>query len=191
MAGAGSASCGAGAALRGGSGARDAAAARGGTELRGGSEVRGGSDVRGGRSARGVTGGRGVAAARGGRVEGSGGRLVEPATGVRARNCLSTRSFNTQIPCTRRTPRTFRPASLPSIGRSPGACSFVWLRPGLRDPWISDAGRKMPVRTLIVNPHCCAAFHRVLTARSGTLPPWKRQAGATIRQYLPKSFPIR
>ena len=32
-----------------------------------------------------------------------------------------------------------------SIGRSPGACSFVLLRPGLRDPWDPRAGRKMPV----------------------------------------------
>ena len=54
-----------------------------------------------------------------------------PATVVRARNCLSTRSFNTQIPCHTRTPGSFDLPTLPLFGRSPGAWSFVSLRPGL------------------------------------------------------------
>ena len=47
-----------------------------------------------------------------------------PAVGVRARNCLSTRSFNTLIPCHTRQHRTCH-LPLPSIGRSPGACSCL------------------------------------------------------------------
>ena len=82
-------------------------------------------------------------------LDGICGRRAAPA-GVRARNCLSTRSFNTLIPCHTREPRTERPATLPTIGRSPGAFSFLSLRPesGARRP---RAGRKMPSRIPIVN----------------------------------------
>ena len=167
--------------------------------------VRGGRLERGGRAGRGgtvaalrVTGGivvRGVrdAEACGARMalsgcfDGNGGRLVGPATGVRARNCLSTRSFNTQIPCHTCTSRTQCPASFP---RSAGPRSlFVCIAPSgtqaaFRPP---DAGRKMPVQTPIVNPQWPVAFHRVRPVC-----PWlcHCHSGATGKHHWTVSHPL-